>query len=294
MKSVGVKSTGAVALLLAVVLAGALYQSDRKKADTSQQPGSSSTSTVSGDTGQGRTASLSSQSAGQYRGGAAGISMSRDQVNQKLTQNEQEISAVQDRIQRIQGDLQSANFDQQIQQQQQVVMDLQAQTRVGNAQDASVQLQNQAIFTEQNFQILQQRINVLQQQIQNQQNVSNLIEERLRNTYAPDTSDLMVSLNDQLQASENHKRTLQSEYDSLFQQQQQLAANRYSTQARQQQQQQAGAVSTDVALEQAKSRLDTLNREKQQLQGEVDQEKRTLDQLQSERSSLLSQTQYAQ
>lgn len=288
------KATGVLAILLAVVLAGALVHSERQKSEISQQPNSSATPSLSTDSGQRGGPSFSNQSAGQYRGGTAGATMSRDQINQKLSQIEQDLATTQDRLQRTQGDLQTANLDQEIDQQQQVVNQLQAQSKVGGPQDMSAQLQNQAILTEQNFQILQQRITGLQQQIQNQQGVSNLIEQQLRHTYAPADSDLMVSLNNQLQSSEQRKRALQSEYDSMVQQQQQLAANRYAAQTQQQQQQQAGAVSTDVALDQAKARLDGLSRQRQQLQSELEQDKRRVDELQSERSTLLNQAQYAQ
>ena len=118
-----------------------------------------------------------------------------------------------------------------------------------------------------------------------------MIEQQLRNTTAPDDSDVLVDLNNQLQVSEEKKLNLRSEYESVLQQQQQLAMNRYSNQAQEQQQQQAGAVSTDVALEQAKNRLDDLNRQKQSLYNEADLAKKRVDELQAERSSLLNQNQ---
>jgi chromosome segregation ATPase len=101
----------------------------------------------------------------------------------------------------------------------------------------------------------------------------------------------MISLNDQLRTSEQQKQRLRSEFNSVLQQQQQLAMNRYAGQAQAQQQQQAGAVSTDVALEQAKNRLDELGRQKQALFNEAEQAQRRVDQLQSERSELLNQPQ---
>jgi chromosome segregation ATPase len=288
MKSASMKTTGLVATLLAVVLAGAVIQSERHKSRNAQQPEPSLTTSTDDSSGNLGGARGSNQSAGQYKGTPA---LSREQVNQKLAQNEQDIANAQSRLQRAQDDLLTSNFDQQIEQQQQVVTELQARSKVDVPQNMSAQLQNQAILAEQNFQIFQQRITALQQQIQDQQGVSNSIEQRLRNTSAPDTSDIIVSLNNQLQASEQRKHALQAEYDSAVQQQQQIASTRYASQAQQQQQQQAGAVSTDVALEQAKGRLEDLSRQKQQLLNEVDQDKRRVDELQSQRSTLLNQIQ---
>ncbi|MFL5814906.1 MAG: hypothetical protein ACJ763_15125 [Bdellovibrionia bacterium] len=289
MKSAGMKTTGLVATLLAVVLAGAVIHSERHKAMNSQQPDPAMTTSAGSASGNDGGAQVSNQSAGQYKGAPA---LSRDQINQKLAQNDQELAAAQTRLQRVQDDLLAANLDQQIEQQQQLVTQLQAQAKVGGTQgEMSAQLQNQAILTEQGFQVLQQRAAAVQQQVQNQQGISNLIEEKLRQTIAPADSDVIVSLNSQFQASEQRKRALQAEQDSLVQQQQQLASSRYASQAQQQQQQQAGAVSTNVALDQAKGRLEDLNRQKQQLLNEADQDKRRVQELQSERSTLLNQTQ---
>lgn len=288
MKSVGMKTTGLVATLLAVVLAGAVIQSERHKRENSQQPDAALTTVADDASGASGGAQVPNQSAGQYKGTP---SLSRDQINQKLAQNDQELAAAQTRLQRAQDDILTSNFDQQIDQQQQAVTQLQAQSKVDGPQNMSAQLQNQAILTEQNFQILQQRVSGLQQQIQNQQGISNIIEQQIRHTSAPDDSDIMVSLNNQLQASEQRKHILQAEYDSVVQQQQQLASTRYATQSQQQQQQQAGAVSTDVALEQAKGRLEDLSRQKQQLLNEAEQDKQRVAELQSERSTLLNQAQ---
>jgi chromosome segregation ATPase len=288
MRSAGMKTTGLVAALLAVVLAGALIHSERHKQENSQQPVSVMTTSAGDASGIGGGTLTSNQSAGQYRGKP---SLSRDQINQKLAQNDQELAAAQTRLQRAQDDLLAANFDQRIDQQQQVVTQLQAQSKVDGPQNMSVELQNQAILTEQNFQILQQRVTGLQQQIQNQQGVSNMIEMQLRHTSAPADSDLVVGLNKQLQASEERKHMLQAEYDSVVQQQQLLASTRYAAQSQQQQQQQAGAVGTDVAFEQAKGQLEDLGRQKQQLLNEIEQGKKRVDELQSERSTLLNQAQ---
>lgn len=281
------KEIGIVAVLLAVLAAGVWIRSETPSAHVSeQQPGTYVTPDAP--TSDSTTADGARNSSFGHPG-AASLS-ERSQLKQKLAHNDQELSTAQDQLFRIQDKIQTSDIDRQIQQQQQTVMDLQAQARNMGGQSTS-QLQNQAILADQDNQLLQQKITGLQQQIQNQQEVSNSIELQLRHTIAPDDSDIMISLNNQLQTSEQQKQRLRSEFNSVLQQQQQLAMNRYAGQAQAQQQQQAGAVSTDVALEQAKNRLDELGRQKQALFNEAEQTQRRVDQLQSERSELLNQPQ---
>lgn len=282
------KEIGIVAALLAVMAVGAWVRSEKEGAHISEQPGSyaSPAALSSSDNGSGSNAS---GRPGNGHPGAASLS-EHSQLKQSIAQNEQDLGSAQDRLLQVQDELRTSDLDQQIGQQQQAVMDLQARAKNMGGQ-SSGQLQNQAILADQDNQLLQQRITGLQQQIQNQQGISNMIEQQLRNTIAPDDSDILVSLNHQLQTSEEKKLRLRTEYESVLQQQQQLAMNRYSNQAQEQQQQQAGAVSTDVALEQAKTRLDDLNRQKQSLYNEADLAKRRVEQLQAERSSLLNQYQ---
>jgi chromosome segregation ATPase len=282
------KEIGIIAALLAVMGVGAWIRSEKEASHLSEQPGTYATPAAfnSGESGATPTADGSS---GYGHPGAASIS-EHSRLKQRLSQNEQELSSAQDRLLQVQDELQTSDLDQQIGQQQQAVMDLQARAKNMGGQ-TSGQLQNQAILADQDNQVLQQRITGLQQQIQSQQGVSNMIEQQIRTTIAPDDSDILVNLNRQLQASEEKKLKLRTEYESVLQQQQQLAMNRYSSQAQQQQQQQAGAVSTDVALEQAKNRLDDLNRQKQSLYNEADLAKKRVEQLQAERSSLMNQNQ---
>lgn len=281
------KEIGIVAILLAVLAAGVWIRSETPSTHVSdQQPGTYVTPDAPNSDS---TTAEGAANPSFGHPGAASLS-ERSQLKQKLAQNDQELSTAQDQLFRVQDKIQTSDIDRQIQQQQQTVMDLQAQARNMGGQSTS-QLQNQAILADQDNQLLQQKITGLQQQIQNQQEVSNSIELQLRHTIAPDDSDIMISLNDQLQSSEQKKQRLRSEFNSVLQQQQQLAMNRYAGQAQAQQQQQAGAVSTDVALEQAKSRLDDLGRQKQALFNEAEQTQKRVDQLQSERSELLNQPQ---
>ncbi len=280
------KATGLIALLLAVVFAGVWVRSERQSGHVSEQPGARSTQVE-----EGSVPSAGGGATFQSPGRVTGKTPSdRHQLDQKLAQNEQELSTAQNHLNQVQDEIQSSDLDHRIQQQQQAVIDLQARSKVTGGQSAS-QLQNQAILANQDDQLLQQRVTGLQQQIQNQQAVSNSIEQQIRNTVAPEDSDLFVKLNGELDASERQKQKLVADYESVLQQQQQLAMNRYAAQAQAQQQQQAGAVSTDVALEQARGQLEDLNRQKQLLLNDAEQSRRRIEELQIERTSLMDQSQ---
>jgi chromosome segregation ATPase len=278
------KATGLVAVVLAVVLAGVWVQSERHPSDGAQEPLPSTT--------QAAGSQSSARQSGLVQGTqqvASDDPAQQAQVQQKLAANERSLADAQDRLQRVQDDIQSSDLDLRIQRQQQIVTDLQARAQTMNTQNGS-DLQNQAILAEQSGQVLQQKLSGLQQQIQTQQGVSNGIVQQMRNTVAPDGSDIVVALNQQLEASERQTQQLQAEYNAALQQQQQLAQTRYQAQQQQQQMQQAGAMSTDVALQQAKTQLENLKSQQQQLLNQADQAQKKVQELQAERSELLSQS----
>jgi hypothetical protein len=288
------KSLNLVAVLLAATLAGFWVRSESPQSPTSTTPQSvESPATVSNPEIKTQP-SAQVQSAGRVGAAHPSALGTRTQtpsadLDQKLAQNEQQLAIAQDQLFHAQDAIRTSDLDSRIQQQQQVVLDLQARANTMGKGDAST-LQNQAILVDQSNQLLQQRIAGLQQQIQNQQGISNNIELQLRHTIAPDDSDIMNSLRDQFQASERQRKTLVDEYNSVLQQQQQLAVNRYANQAQAQQAQQAGTVSTDLAFEQAKGQLEDLKRQQQMLQSDADQSQKRVQSLQAERASLLSQS----